>query len=112
VKSQDRPDVWEGFSMNSFTQREKESIDGIEHPTIKPIKMLMDFITNSSNTGGIILDAFAGSGTTIMAAEKTRRVCYGMELDPRYVDVTLRRYAKYTGQEPVREADGKKWSEL
>jgi DNA modification methylase len=112
VKNQDQTDVWEGFSMNSFTQREKESIDGIEHPTIKPIKMLMDFIVNSSKMGDIILDTFSGSGSTIMAAEKTRRTCYAMELDPRYVDVALRRYAKYTGQEPVREADGKKWSEL
>jgi len=112
VKNQDQTDVWEGFSMNSFTQREKESIDGIEHLTIKPIKMLMDFIVNSSKMGDIILDTFSGSGSTIMAAEKTRRTCYAMELDPRYVDVALRRYAKYTGQEPVREADGKKWSEL
>jgi len=59
----------------------------------------------------IILDLFLGSGSTLIAAEKTGRICYGMELDCKYVSVILQRWADYTGLDPIRN-DGKKWSEL
>lgn len=82
-----------------------------EHPTAKPIALLLRLIEIGSNPENLILDPFLGSGSTLIAAEKTGRRCYGMEIDPHYCDVILERWAKYTGKDPVRE-DGVKWSEL
>ena len=57
-------------------------------------------------------DPFLGSGTTLIAAEQLGRTCYGIEIEPRYVDVTIRRWIALTGESPVRESDGAKWTEL
>lgn len=65
---------------------------------MKPIGLCQRAITNSSLPGNIVLDSFLGSGSTLIAAEKAGRVCYGMELDPKYVDVIIERWEKYTGQ--------------
>lgn len=70
-----------------------------EHPTMKPIALCAKAIKNSSLRGQKVLDVFGGSGSTLMASEETGRVCYTMELDPRYVDVIRKRYAKHVGQE-------------
>ena len=70
-----------------------------EHPTMKPIKLIEKAINNSSKTGDGILDLFGGSGSTLIACEQTDRQCYMMELDPRYVDVIRKRYAKFIGKE-------------
>jgi DNA modification methylase len=64
-----------------------------------------------SDTGELILDPFLGSGTTLIACEKTGRICYGMEIDPWYCTVILQRYMDYTGNEPIRE-DGVGYMEL
>lgn len=71
------------------------------HPTMKPIGLVIRAIRNSSNKGEIVLDPFFGSGTTLIAAERTKRVCYGMELDPLYVDAAIRRWQKHTDKEAV-----------
>jgi len=81
------------------------------HPTMKPIALVTEAIVNSSQNGQVVLDTFLGSGSTLIAAEKSDRICYGMELDPKYASVILQRWADYTGLDPVRE-DGVKWSEL
>ena len=65
------------------------------HPTMKPIALPECAMLNSSADGAIILDPFLGSGTTLIAAEKTGRICYGMEIDPKYCDVIIKRYADY-----------------
>ncbi len=75
------------------------------HPTMKPVR-------NSSLPGEVVLDAFGGSGTTLIAAEKTRRVARIIELDPRYVDVIVRRWQDFIGKQAVREADGVAFDEL
>jgi DNA modification methylase len=67
-----------------------------EHPTQKPVAIPARAIKNSSIANDIVLDIFLGSGSTLIACEQTDRVCYGMELDPRYVDVIRKRWAKYT----------------
>lgn len=67
------------------------------HPTMKPVELVVKALVNSSGSEDIILDPFLGSGSTLIAAEKTGRACYGMELDPRYTDVIIARYEKYTG---------------
>lgn len=71
------------------------------HPTMKPVGLVMRAIRNSSEREDIILDPFLGSGTTLIAAERTKRVCYGMELDPLYVDAAIRRWQKHTGKDAV-----------
>lgn len=67
-----------------------------DHPTMKPVGLMSYCINNSSKSGDIILDIFLGSGSTLIACEQTNRTCYGMELDPKYVDVIRKRYTKYT----------------
>lgn len=82
------------------------------HPTTKPVELIEKFINNSSRSGQVILDTFGGSGTTLIASEKTGRNARLMELDPKYCTVILDRWAKYTGKDPVRESDSAKWSDI
>lgn len=77
-----------------------------EHPTMKPVELIVRAIKNSSKTGETVLDLFGGSGSTLIAAEETDRIAYLMELDPRYVDVICARYQKHTGNLPILEATG------
>ena len=72
------------------------------HPTMKPVALCEKAIINSSEQNGIVLDIFLGSGSTLIASQKTGRICYGMELDPKYVDVIVQRYVDYTGIEEVK----------
>lgn len=72
------------------------------HPTQKPTKMLSEIIERYTKTGAVIWDGFAGSGSTIMAAEQTGRRCYAVEIDPRYVQVAIERWQSFTGKEAVR----------
>ena len=71
------------------------------HPTVKPIALVADAILDCSERSGIVLDAFSGSGTTIIAAERTGRCGYAMELEPKYVDVAIRRWEQMTGENAV-----------
>lgn len=75
----------------------KQLVDDL-HPTMKPIKLLEYLIKNSSAEGDIILDLFGGSGSTLIACEQTNRKCYMCELDPKYVDVIIKRWENLTGQ--------------
>jgi DNA modification methylase len=80
-----------------------------EHPTMKPVALIEYPIRNSSRLGDIVVDLFGGSGSTLLACEKNARSCRTMEVDPKYCDVILRRWADFTGKEPVRH-DGAEWS--
>ena len=82
------------------------------HPTVKPIALVADAILDASRRKGIILDTFAGSGTTVLAAERVGRRGYGMEVDPRYVDVALRRWSEATGEMPIHAASGRTFANL
>ena len=68
------------------------------HPTMKPVGLIEYFIKNSSKSDDIVFDSFLGSGSTVIACEKTKRICYGIEYDPKYVDVILKRWEDYTGK--------------
>lgn len=68
------------------------------HPTMKPIDLLVYLIKNSSKENNLIVDLFGGSGSSLIAAEQTNRICYTMELDPRYCDVIIKRWETLTGQ--------------
>lgn len=87
-----RTNVWEYAGMSSFGKDRETSLAG--HPTPKPLALVSDAILDCSKRGSIILDAFAGSGTTLLAAEKTGRRGYGIELDPHYADLIIRRFAE------------------
>lgn len=78
-----------------------------KHPTQKPIELLEIAIKNSSKREDIILDLFLGSGSTLIGSEKTERICYGLELDPKYIDVIVQRYVDYTGNEEIIKNDKK-----
>jgi DNA modification methylase len=82
------------------------------HPTMKPVELVERAIKNSSKSRDIVLDLFGGSGTTLIASEKTGRHARLIELDPKFVDVIIKRWEDYTGQQAVREDDGMKFGEL
>lgn len=82
------------------------------HPTMKPVSLVQNGIKNSSKRGDLILDPFLGAGSTLIAAERMDRICYGIELSEAYCDVIIRRYRDYTQTEPIHEATGKKLYEL
>lgn len=92
-----RSNVWNSPGMNSPGGSADEGNLLTLHPTVKPVALVADAIMDCSARGDIILDAFLGSGTTIMAAQRTGRRCYGLELDPRYVDTIIRRWQTFTG---------------
>ncbi len=71
------------------------------HPTMKPVALICQAIHNSSKQGDIVLDTFLGSGSTLIACEKTGRTCYGVELDPKYIDTIIQRYKDYTGRDDI-----------
>ncbi|MGA0586640.1 site-specific DNA-methyltransferase [Dyella sp. KRB-257] len=76
------------------------------HPTMKPVELVERAIRNSSRPGNVVLDPFGGSGTTLIAAEKSGRIARLIELDPKYVDVIVRRWQGWTGKQATRESDG------
>jgi DNA modification methylase len=83
-----------------------------DHPTVKPTAMLEDALLDMTNRGDIILDPFLGSGSTLIACEKTGRICRGLELDPLYADVIIRRFEALTGVPAVLEETGERFVDL
>jgi len=83
-----------------------------EHPTMKPVELVQRAIRNSSLRGEHVLDLFGGSGTTLVASETTSRKAHLIELDPRYVDVIVRRWERVTGREALLEDSGESFKEL
>ncbi len=81
----------------------RDSQTGYVHPTQKPVALPEEAILNSSKEGDIVLDLFGGSGSTLIACEKTTRSCRMMELDPKYCDTIIARWEKFTGEKAVRE---------
>ena len=93
-----RTNVWNYPGANVFKRNGRKS-DLDLHPTVKPIAMVADAIMDSTNLDDIILDPFLGSGTTLLAAERARRRCHGVELDPLYVDTAITRWERLTQQQ-------------
>ena len=91
-----RSNVWTYPGANSFVRSGEGNLSAL-HPTVKPVAMIADAILDCSARGDIVLDGFLGSGTTVIAAERTGRRCYGLELDPGYVDTIIRRSQTLTG---------------
>lgn len=75
------------------------------HPAVKPLEVIADLLSRVSKQDDIVFDPFVGAGTTIIACERTGRICYSMDIDPRYVDITIKRWEKYTGKKAVKLDD-------
>lgn len=106
-----RTNVWAYDGANSFSRKSEEGNLLACHPTVKPVALVMDAILDASDRGSIVLDAFLGSGTTIIAAEKTGRVGYGIELDPKYVDTAIRRWQRLTGGSALHGTTGETFAQ-
>jgi DNA modification methylase len=97
-----RSNIWEYPGANSFPRKGQER--GLDyHPTVKPIALVADAILDCTKHDDIVLDPFNGAGTTILAAERTGRRGFGMELDALYVDVTIDRWQRMTGQKAINQ---------
>jgi DNA modification methylase len=107
-----RTNVWQYPGIHTLSKQSGEGNLLALHPTVKPVAMVADAILDSSARGEVVLDAFLGSGTTIMAAERVGRICCGIELDPAYVDVAIRRWQNYTGEAAIQGNTGKRFDEV
>lgn len=104
-----RTNVWDYAGINSFGKEQ----DNLKfHSTVKPLELIRDAILDVTKRGDIVLDTFLGSGTTLIAAEKVGRICYGMELEPLYVDTAIRRFQGITDIKAIHEKTGKTYDEL
>ncbi len=99
-----RTNVWDYPGLNSLKPGRLDELE--MHPTVKPVALVVDAIRDCSKRGGIVLDGFAGSGTTIIAAEKTGRRACALEIDPVYVETAIRRWQDYTGKTAIHDANG------
>ncbi len=107
-----RSNVWRYPGANSFSRGGQEGNLLALHPTVKPVALVADAILDCSSRGDLVLDAFLGSGTTIIAAERSGRRCYGLEIDPIYVDTIVRRWEAFTGLKAQNGVTGKSFCEV
>lgn len=105
-----RTNCWQFPGMNSFGKDRAELL--AMHPTVKNLDMICEAIRDSTHRNDIVLDGFLGSGTTLIAAERTGRTCRGIELDPLYVDCIIRRWEKMTGQQARLGEDGPTFADV
>lgn len=107
-----RSNVWAFPSVRSHSSEfgDKNNQEALEiHPTIKPVKLIEEALLDCSRRKEIVLDPFLGSGSTLIACENVKRICYGIELSPRYVDATLYRWSSLTGKDPIHVQSGKSY---
>jgi DNA modification methylase len=105
-----RSNVWDYAGVNSLKPGRLDEL--AMHPTLKPVALVADAIKDCSRRNGVVLDPFAGSGTVLIAAERTGRMARAMEIDPHYVDVAVRRWQDYTGKIATLAATGKTFEEV
>jgi len=105
-----RTNVWDYPGVNTLRKGRLEEL--AMAPTVKPVALVADAILDCSKRGGIVLDCFGGSGTTIIAAEKTGRRACVMELDPLYVDVAIKRFEQFTGRKAIHSETGLSFGEM
>jgi DNA modification methylase len=105
-----RANVWHYDSAGTQARKGNNVLE--LHPTVKPVQLVIDALLDCSNRGDIVADSFLGSGTTLLAAERTGRICRGIELDPLYVDTSIRRWQNLTGQDAIRVSDRKLFREI
>jgi hypothetical protein len=107
-----RSNVWHYPGVNSFSRKTEEGNLLTLHPTVKPVALVADAILDCTARGNIVLDGFLGSGTTVIAAERAGRRCYGLEFDPGYVDTIIRRWQGLTGGIARHAVNGRAFDDL
>jgi DNA modification methylase len=107
-----RTNVWHYPGANTFSRSGDEGNLLAQHPTVKPVAMVADAIMDCTARGDIVLDGFLGSGTTVIAAERTGRRCYGLDFDPIYVDTTLRRWQAFSGKDARHATSNRTFNDL
>jgi len=105
-----RSNVWDYAGVNSLKPDRLEEL--AMHPTVKPVALVSDAIKDCSRRNDLVLDPFAGSGTVLIAAERTGRRAAALEIDPHYVDVAVRRWQDYSGKPAVLAATNKTFEEV
>ena len=105
-----RSNVWEYAGANTFRKGRLEDLRG--HPTVKPVGMIADAIKDCTRRGQIVLDTFCGSGATLLAAERVGRQGRGLEIDPAYVDLAIRRWQSFTGRDALHMESGLTFEEM
>jgi DNA modification methylase len=107
-----RCNVWEYPGINTLSKSGDEGNLLALHPTVKPVAMVADALCDCSARGDLVLDAFLGSGSTLIAAERTGRSCCGIEIDPIYVDTAIKRWQRYTGDYAVDPSSGRRFDDI
>jgi DNA modification methylase len=105
-----RSNVWTYAGINTMRPGRLDEL--AMHPTVKPVRLVADAIKDCSHPGGLVLDPFCGSGTILIAAERTGRKARAIEIDPQYVDVAVRRWQTYTGKRATLAASGQSFEEI
>lgn len=106
-----RTNVWTYAGANIFLKSAEDADLMAQHPTPKPVQLIVEALLDASSRRDIVLEPFCGSGSTLIAAERTSRRCRAIELDPLYVDLTIRRWRRHCGEDAVRQ-DGATFTEL
>lgn len=107
-----RTNVWNYRGVNDFGRETEEGNLLAMHPTVKPVALVADAILDCSVRGDVVFDAFLGSGTTLIAAERTGRRCRGIEIDPLYVDTAIRRWQQFSGQRAINASNQKSFDQI
>jgi DNA modification methylase len=105
-----RTNVWEYAGVNTFRTGRLDELT--MHPTVKQVALIADAIKDASKRTNVVLDPFCGSGSTLIAAEKTGRRGYGIEIDPQYVDTSIGRWQRYTGKSARLDGSGGTFEEI
>ena len=106
-----RTNVWRYPGANTMSRTGEEGDLLSLHPTVKPVALIADALLDCSARGEIVLDSFLGAGSTLLAAERVGRICHGIEIDPRYVDTSIRRWQRYTGEKAIHVETGASFDE-
>jgi DNA modification methylase len=106
----DNSTIWDSPSPKFIMGGSKE--EKVDHPTQKPVELMRKPILNHTKRGAVVYDPFLGSGTTLIAAEMSERACYGVELDPKYVDCIIQRWQDFSGGQARLEAEGRTFAEV
>jgi hypothetical protein len=105
-----RSNVWKYAGVNTFRSGRMDDLRA--HPTVKPVALVADAIKDCTQRNQIVIDTFSGSGTTLLAAERVGRKARAMDLDPRYVDVAIRRWQAFTGRDAIHVETGLTFDEV
>jgi DNA modification methylase len=105
-------DPWYGDKSQSTLWQEKKPAANREHPTAKPVELIERALVNSSKAGDLVADLFGGSGSTLIACERRGRLARLMEIDPKYADVIVKRWQRYTGKQATLDGDGRTFEEI